>query len=118
MNIIVSGMITADPRQGGATWAVLQYILGFKRLGHDVYFIEPVPPNSLRPAGVNLSASENAKYFWKVMEEFKLLDRAALLPAFPFDASKPPEWTSSILPTPAPKPASNGRAVSRLAPMQ
>ena len=47
--IIVSGMIAADPGQGGATWAVLQYVLGLRRLGHDVHFIEPIPPASLPP---------------------------------------------------------------------
>ena len=33
MRIVVSGMIAADPFQGGATWAVLQYVLGFRALG-------------------------------------------------------------------------------------
>ena len=37
-------MVAAAPHQGGATWAVLQYLLGFKRLGHDVYFVE-LPEN-------------------------------------------------------------------------
>jgi len=40
--IFVSGMIAADPFQGGATWAVLQYVLGLKRLGHAAVFVEPV----------------------------------------------------------------------------
>jgi hypothetical protein len=40
--ILFSGMIAADPNQGGAAWAVLQYVLGLKRLGHDVYFVEPI----------------------------------------------------------------------------
>ena len=34
--IVVSGMVAADPHQGGAAWAVLQYVLGLRRLGHDV----------------------------------------------------------------------------------
>src|SRR6187431_420181 len=53
LNIIVSGMIAADPYQGGATWAVLQYVLGFCRLGHSVHFLEPVKPQSLQPAGTS-----------------------------------------------------------------
>ena len=32
----------ACPRQGGATWAVLQYVLGLRALGHDVLLVEPV----------------------------------------------------------------------------
>ena len=31
--ILVSGMMAGDPHHGGATWAVLQYLLGFRRLG-------------------------------------------------------------------------------------
>jgi hypothetical protein len=52
--IVVSGMIGGDPCQGGATWAVLQYILGLRQLGHDVCLIEPVAPNKLQPRGTDL----------------------------------------------------------------
>ncbi len=40
LRILVSGMVAGDPHQGGATWAVLQYVLGFRRLGHDVVLVE------------------------------------------------------------------------------
>lgn len=40
--VIVSGMVAGTPGQGGATWAVLQYLLGLRRLGHDVHLVEPV----------------------------------------------------------------------------
>src|SRR3954464_4853488 len=82
LTILFSGMIAADPRQGGATWAVLQYLLGLRRLGHDVYFVEPIPPPSLRPSGTtDLAASENAAYFTDVVRSFSLQGRAALLVA-------------------------------------
>jgi hypothetical protein len=42
MTIILSGMLAGVPRQGGASWAVLQYLLGLRRLGHRVVFVEPV----------------------------------------------------------------------------
>src|SRR3954447_2226233 len=77
--IIVSGMIAADPFQGGATWAVLQYVLGLRQLGHDVLFIEPVKPASLIPAGSALADSANAAYFRRVVAEFGLAADAALL---------------------------------------
>ncbi len=48
--VIVSGMIAATPGQGGAAWAVLQYLLGLRRLGCDVYFVEPVDGRDARPA--------------------------------------------------------------------
>lgn len=72
-------MIAADPYQGGATWAVLQYLLGFKHLGHDVYFVEPVKEDALRPAGASLVGSTNAAYFNEGMSEFGFLQRSALL---------------------------------------
>jgi hypothetical protein len=82
LTILFSGMIAADPRQGGATWAVLQYLLGLRRLGHDVYFVEPLPPASLRPAGAaDLAGTENFAYFSEVIRDFSLTGRAALLAA-------------------------------------
>src|SRR5437867_306848 len=79
MRILVSGMIAADPHQGGATWAVLQYVLGLRRLGHDVYFVEPVQPKALRPEGTSFEASANADYFRAVAAEFGLRQGATLL---------------------------------------
>ena len=77
--IVVSGMIAGDPCQGGATWAVLQYVLGLRQLGHDVLFVEPVAPKSLRPAGAALGESTNAAYFRQVAADFGLKGAAALL---------------------------------------
>src|SRR6185437_4404388 len=77
--ILLSGMIAADPWQGGASWAVLQYVLGLRRLGHDVLFVEPVAEKSLRPAGAPLVASESASYFRRVVDDFGLRSSAALL---------------------------------------
>ena len=77
--ILVSGMIATNPWQGGATWAVLQYLLGFQRLGHDVYLVEPIESKALQPAGVALAGSDNADYFRRVASDFGLGERAALL---------------------------------------
>lgn len=35
-------MVAGDHLQGGAAWAVLQYVVGLRRLGHDVWLVEPV----------------------------------------------------------------------------
>jgi hypothetical protein len=35
-------MVAGEPGQGGAAWAVLQYVLGLRRLGHEVALVEPV----------------------------------------------------------------------------
>jgi hypothetical protein len=79
LTILLSGMIAGVPHQGGATWAVLQYLLGFKRLGHDVHFIEPVEEAALRPVGASLARSDNAAYFRQVMADFGLKQTSALL---------------------------------------
>ena len=79
LKILVSGMIAGVPHQGGATWAVLQYLLGFKRLGHEVYFIEPLKKEALLPGATTLARSENAEYFHRVMSEAGLIETSALL---------------------------------------
>jgi hypothetical protein len=70
MRVVVSGRLAGTPGQGGATWAVLQYVLGLQRLGWDVWLVEPVATLD------DLTVS----YFRAVVEEFGLADRAALLP--------------------------------------
>jgi hypothetical protein len=79
LTIILSGMIAGVPHQGGATWAVLQYLLGLKRLGHTVYFVEPLPEAALRPDGAGLAGSANAAYFRQVAAEFGLEQTATLV---------------------------------------
>ena len=81
LTIIVSGMVAADPRQGGATWAVLQYLLGLRRLGHDVFFVESVFGKSLLPTSATLEHSDNADYFRQVMADFSLKGNASLVQA-------------------------------------
>lgn len=77
--ILVAGTMAGDPFQGGTTWSVLQYILGLRGLGHDVYFVEPVPARKLRPVGASLRASTSASYFRDVVRQFGLQSKAALL---------------------------------------
>jgi hypothetical protein len=79
LTLVCSGMIAADPGYGGATWAVLQYLLGFRQLGHDVYFVEPVSRSKLRPVGCAFAASTAARWFRRVVSAFGLSDSSALL---------------------------------------
>ena len=81
LTILFSGMMAADLHQGGAIWAVLQYVLGLARLGHEVYFVEPVPPRALRPAGASLAVSENAAALRQIAADFGLERSAVLLVA-------------------------------------
>jgi Glycosyl transferases group 1 len=77
--ILLSGMIAAIPDQGGATWAVLQYLLGFRRLGYRVVFVESIPETSMSPEGVPPDRTRNAAYFRRVMEDFGFDSDSALL---------------------------------------
>jgi len=76
--ILVSSMLAAVPDQGGWAWAVLQYLLGLRRLGHDVYFVELMPEADIQPAGALLENSRNYHYFRSVLGEFGL-DRNSFL---------------------------------------
>ena len=60
MKIIVSGMVAGNPGQGGAAWAVLQYVLGLLQLGHDVYLVEPINSDQVLPLSSNLEFSKNS----------------------------------------------------------
>ncbi len=72
-------MIAGNPHQGGATWAVLQYVLGLRALGHEVYLVEPLSPSTVPSDSAPLSASLSATYFRDVVARFDLEDRATLL---------------------------------------
>lgn len=42
LRVAVAGMVAGDAHQGGAIWAVLQYVLGLRALGHDAIMLEEV----------------------------------------------------------------------------
>jgi hypothetical protein len=72
LKILLAGMVAGDPEQGGATWAVLQYFLGLRDLGHDVVLVEPVAAGQ----GRSQAASATVSYF----ESLAMLEgKAALL---------------------------------------
>jgi hypothetical protein len=69
LRILFSGMVAGDPHQGGASWSVLQYVLGLSALGHDVHLVEPV----------DRLETDSVRYFTELTGAFGLGDRAALL---------------------------------------
>jgi hypothetical protein len=81
--IMVSGSIGGHALgYGGNTWAFLQYVLGFRRLGFETYYVEHLSPKDCmdddwKPAP--FSASANVRYFATLMERFNLNANAALL---------------------------------------
>jgi hypothetical protein len=79
LTIVLGGQVASVPYQGGATWAVLQYLLGLQELGHRVYFVERIPETCLVPPGTSLTHSHNSQYFRQVTEDFDLRDSSALI---------------------------------------
>jgi hypothetical protein len=73
--IVVAGSLAQRPRQGGHTWVFLQYLLGFRRLGWNVIFLDRLEPDMCvdetgRRCAVDRSL--NLAYFLDIMERFGL----------------------------------------------
>jgi hypothetical protein len=80
--IVVSGALANKPFNGGEAWVRLNWILGFQRLGYNVYFIEQIHQDTCTDASgatVPFVQSVNLAYFRQVTEQFGLTDRAALI---------------------------------------
>jgi hypothetical protein len=78
--IVVAGALANKPRNGGAAWTRLSWALGFRRLGHEVYFIEQIAPSTCvdqRGTPCAIDDSVNLAYFRLVTERFQL--NAALI---------------------------------------
>lgn len=80
--IVVAGAVALRPNRGGHTWVFLQYLLGLRRLGWDVLFVDHVDPADCtddlgRPCG--FEGSSQRAYFRMVMEGFGLDQASALL---------------------------------------
>src|SRR5215470_5494005 len=78
---IFAGSLAQKPRHGGHTWVFLQYLLGFKRLGWDVLFLDQLEPDMCvdetgRPCAVEQSV--NLRYLQHVMDRFGLKDAFAV----------------------------------------
>lgn len=80
---MIAGAIARHPLGGaGNTWAFLQYVLGFERLGFETYYVEHLSKEECfdehwQPAP--FSASVNARYFRFVAARFGFTERASLL---------------------------------------
>ena len=77
----MAGSLAQRPGNGGHTWALLQYVLGFQGLGWDVLFLDRLEPEMCQDeAGrpCSLESSVNLSYFIDVLERFGLVGNAAL----------------------------------------
>ena len=83
--VLFSGSIAGNVvGYGGNSWAFLQWVLGFRRLGFEVYYVEELRgpeylDEQFKP--VPFLESANACYFQTLIERFGLGDHAALLAA-------------------------------------
>jgi hypothetical protein len=76
--IVVAGSVAQRPGNGGHTWVFLQYLLGFRKLGWEVLFLDRLEPEMCvdsqgRPAEVERSF--NVEYLERVFSRFALDDR-------------------------------------------
>src|SRR5438093_11786022 len=69
-SIIVSGALANKAFHGGEAWVRLNWLLGFRELGWDVWVIEQIA------RGPSIDAA--CAYFEKITGEFGFADRAAL----------------------------------------
>ena len=73
--VIIAGALARRPYIGGHTWLFLQYLLGFKRLGWEVHFVDWVEPGTCVDAvgrATSFHASVNLHYTERVMNGFGL----------------------------------------------
>src|SRR5919198_3527674 len=80
--IAIAGSLAQRPGIGGHTWVFLQYLLGFRRLGWNVLFLDWLDPDwCVDSAGnrVSLRESVNADYTTSVMRYFELSESFAVL---------------------------------------
>src|SRR5881392_587449 len=79
--IVVAGSLAQKPGQGGHTWVFLQYLLGFRRLGWDVLFLDRLEPEMCRDASGQPcppASSENIRYLRAVLRRFGLSESYAV----------------------------------------
>jgi hypothetical protein len=80
--LVVSGAIANKHLNGGEAWVRLSWILGLRRLGFGVWFVEEIGEATCVDAAgapAPFAQSENRRYFDQVVERFGLEGRASLL---------------------------------------
>lgn len=76
--IVVLGMMTRMP-VAGVIWQTIQYLIGFQRLGYDVYYVEAhaCTPTTFIERAEDDGSLQAAEFLAKVMRRFDLGDRWA-----------------------------------------
>jgi hypothetical protein len=80
--VVVSSVIANKPLNGGNAWVVLNWVLGLKKLGFQVYFVEQISREGCVDATGAVTAFENCAnlaYFKRIAERYGLIGSAALI---------------------------------------
>lgn len=78
----MAGALANKPSNGGEAWVRLSWILGLRRLGFEVYFVEQISRGVCRDAQgspADFGESVNRAYFRSVVDSFGLARRASLI---------------------------------------
>ncbi|MBI4317242.1 MAG: glycosyltransferase family 1 protein [Chloroflexi bacterium] len=79
MRIIMGAVMSLSPFSPGMAWNWLQHIVGFQKLGHDVYYVEEVKPGwcvDAQGRKCDFEHSVNRDRFLAIMKQFGLRNRA------------------------------------------
>jgi hypothetical protein len=79
---VIAGALAQKAGHGGLTWVFLQHILGLRRLGWDVLFLDRLEPEMCLDAAGNAASLEdsvNLRYLVHIMDGFGLSDQWSLI---------------------------------------
>jgi len=80
--IAVAGALAQRPGRGGHSWVFLQYLLGLRRLGWEVLFLDAIDPAMAvdeRGGPCPVGQSRNLRYLQAVMERYGLGENYSLI---------------------------------------
>lgn len=81
--VMIAGALAHHPLGGaGNAWAFLQYVLGFRRLGFETYYVEHIESKTCIDddwQAAPFAASANVVFFRSIVDQFALSGHAALL---------------------------------------
>lgn len=69
--VVVSGALANKPGNGGGAWERFSWVVGLRRCGFDVYFVEQIDPGAC--------VDVNLRWFQSVTRRFGMADRSALV---------------------------------------
>lgn len=94
-SVVVSGALANKYRNGGGAWERMSWVVGLRRLGYEVCFVEQISPQACvdaTGATTSFANSVNLEWFRSVTQWFGVADRAALIYAGGAECAGMP-WT-------------------------